>query len=106
VDELKAKADKATGEEKTKAGGEVKDAVAKRDAAKKKLEELEKPRPTSGMAVEKERRPAFDERRRRSRSNPSAVLHEPKRERGIWSTPRSRFGLCCNCGFAGLVGVR
>ena len=39
VDELKAKADKATGDEKAKLEAKWKDAMAKREVAKKKLEE-------------------------------------------------------------------
>ena len=61
VDDLKAKADKATGEEKTKLEAKHKDATAKRDAAKKKLEELEKVAPEKWEAAEKDTKVAFDD---------------------------------------------
>jgi hypothetical protein len=61
VDELKVKADKATGEEKTKLEAKLKDAAAKRDAAKKKLEELEKAAADKWDAINKEAAAAFDD---------------------------------------------
>src|SRR4051794_4341818 len=42
VDDLKAKAEKAAGDDKVKLDAKLKDAAAKRDVAKKKLDELEK----------------------------------------------------------------
>lgn len=41
LDDQKAKAEKATGDDKTKLQAKQKDAVAKRDAAKKAIDELE-----------------------------------------------------------------
>ncbi len=61
VDDLKAKADKATGEEKTKLEAKWKESAAKRDAAKKKLEELEKAAADKWDAVEKEAKTAFED---------------------------------------------
>src|SRR5947207_2071462 len=61
VDDLKAKADKATGAEKVALEAKLKDATAKRDAAKKKLEELEKAAPEKWEATEKETKAAFDD---------------------------------------------
>ena len=61
VDELKAKADKATGEEKTRLEAKLKDVTAKRDAAKKKFEELEKAAGDKWDAVEKEVKTAFED---------------------------------------------
>jgi hypothetical protein len=61
VDELKAKADKATGEKKTELEAKWKDSAAKRDAAKKKLEELEKAAADKWDAVEKDAKHAFEE---------------------------------------------
>jgi hypothetical protein len=61
VDELKAKADKATGDEKTKLEAKLKDVTAKRDAAKKKLEELEKAAAEKWDAVNKEVEAAFED---------------------------------------------
>ena len=61
VDDLKAKTDKATGEEKTKLEAKLKDATAKRDAAKKKLEELEKAAAEKWDATNKEVEAAFDD---------------------------------------------
>src|SRR5262245_48845126 len=61
VDDLKAKSEKATGEEKTKLEAKLKDATAKRDAAKKKLEELEKAAADKWDATEKDVKAAFEE---------------------------------------------
>ena len=61
VDDLKAKADKATGEEKTKLEAKWKESAGKRDAAKKKLEELEKVAADKWDAANKEAEAAFDE---------------------------------------------
>src|SRR5882724_3800714 len=41
LDDLKAKSEKATGDDKTKLQAKQKDAVANRDAAKKKIDEFE-----------------------------------------------------------------
>ncbi len=61
VDDLKAKADKALGEDKTKSDAKLKDASAKRDAAKKKLEELEKAAADKWEAVNKEANTALED---------------------------------------------
>ncbi len=61
VDDLKAKAEKATGEEKTKLEAKWKESAGKRDAAKKKLEELEKVAADKWDAANKEAETAFDE---------------------------------------------
>ncbi len=61
VEELKAKAEKATGEEKTKLEAKWKESAAKRDAARKKLEELEKAAADKWDVLEKEAATAFDE---------------------------------------------
>ena len=61
VAELKAKAEKATGEERTKLEAKLKDLSAKRDAAKKKLDELEKAAAEKWEAIDKEAKTAFDE---------------------------------------------
>ena len=61
VDELKAKAEQATGDAKTKLEAKWKDSAAKRDAAKKKLEELEKAAAEKWDAGSKEVEAAFDE---------------------------------------------
>ena len=61
VDELKAKADKATGDEKAKLEAKWKEATAKREVAKKKLEELEKAAADKWDAVEKETKTAFED---------------------------------------------
>ncbi|QJW95431.1 sll1863 family stress response protein [Frigoriglobus tundricola] len=61
VDELKAKAEKATGEEKTKLEAKWKESAAKRDAAKRKLEDLEKAAEDKWDAVNKEAATAFDD---------------------------------------------
>lgn len=61
VDELKAKADKAAGAEKTALEAKWKESAAKRDAAKKKLEELEKVAGDKWDAANKEAEAAFDD---------------------------------------------
>jgi hypothetical protein len=61
VDELKAKVEKATGDEKKNLEAKLKDATAKREAAKKKLEELEKVAADKWDAVNKEAKTAFEE---------------------------------------------
>lgn len=61
VDELKAKADKATGAEKAALEAKWKESAAKRDAAKKKLEELEKAAADKWEAASKEAETAFDD---------------------------------------------
>jgi hypothetical protein len=61
VEDLKAKVEKATGEEKAKLEPKLKDATAKRDAAKKKLEELEKVASEKWDAVNKEVEAAFED---------------------------------------------
>lgn len=61
VDELKAKTDKAVGEDKTKLEAKLKDATAKRDAAKKKVEELEKAAADKWDAVNKEVEAALED---------------------------------------------
>jgi len=61
VDELKAKADKATGDEKGKPEAKLKDAMAKREVAKKKLDELEKAAADKWDAVEKELKTAIED---------------------------------------------
>jgi hypothetical protein len=61
VDDLKAKADKATGDEKGKLEAKWKDAAAKREVAKKKLEELEKAAADKWDAAEKEAKTAFED---------------------------------------------
>ncbi|MBM3980563.1 MAG: hypothetical protein FJ304_09800 [Planctomycetes bacterium] len=59
VDDLKAKAEKAAGEEKTKLDAKWKAAGEKRDAAKKKLDELEKAAADKWEAVEKDLKTAL-----------------------------------------------
>jgi hypothetical protein len=61
IDDLKARAEKATGEEKTKLEAKWKDASAKRDAARKKLDELEKAAVEKWEAVNKEAEAALTE---------------------------------------------
>ena len=61
VDDLKARAEKATGEEKTKLEAKWKESAAKRDAAKKKLEELEKAAADKWDALSKEAETAFED---------------------------------------------
>ncbi len=61
VDDLKTKADKATGDDKTKLDAKLKDAIANRGAAKKKLEELEKATADKWEAVNKEANAALDD---------------------------------------------
>ncbi len=61
IAELKTKAEKATGDEKTKLEAKLKTATEKRDAAKKKLEELEKAATDKVEAINKEVQSAFDE---------------------------------------------
>lgn len=61
VDDLKAKAEKATGDAKVKLDAKYAESAAKRDAAKKKLEELEKAAADKWDAVEKELKTAIDD---------------------------------------------
>jgi hypothetical protein len=59
--DLKAKMDKATGDEKTRLETKYKDAAAKRDAAKKKVEELDKAAADKWEAVNKEVESALED---------------------------------------------
>lgn len=61
IAELKAKAEKATGDDKGKLEAKLKDATAKREAALKKLEELEKAADDKWQAINKEADAAFED---------------------------------------------
>jgi hypothetical protein len=61
VDDLKARADKATGEDKVKLDAKLRDATAKRDAAKKKLDELGQAAADKVDALTKEVEAAFED---------------------------------------------
>ena len=61
VEELKQKADKATGDEKAKLEAKWKESATKRDAAKKKLEELKAAAADKWEAVKKDAEAVFNE---------------------------------------------
>jgi hypothetical protein len=61
VTELEAKVAKAAGEEKTRLEAKLKDATAKRDAAKKKLDELKAAAADKWDALNKETESAFED---------------------------------------------
>lgn len=73
VEELKATAEKATGEEKSAKEAFWKAAAEKRDAAKKKLEELKKVAAEKWDAAEKETKEAFENFKKALPSRDAAV---------------------------------